>query len=110
MTRIAILAALAGFGVLGTGCATPERRLLATLTSLAHHEHLGTLQTECRLKQTGIDTFDFECLGAPAVTVRCTISRAEECCWVPGPEDSLTVEDQKCEARRRVARRMHAPH
>ena len=97
------------WGLLAAGCATPERRLLATLTSLAHHEHLGNLQTECRLKQTGVDTFDFECSGAPNVTVRCTIARTEECCWVSGLDDSV-VEDSKCAPRRIVARRFHAPH
>lgn len=90
-------------------CATPERKLLATLTSLAHHEHLRQFEGECRLKQSGVDTFEFDCKGVAPVVVRCSIAGAADCCWVVD-DSSPQQEDRKCGERRVASRPAHRPH
>jgi hypothetical protein len=89
-------------------CATPERRSLATLASLAHHEHLRQYEAECRLKQSGVNTFEFNCKGVAPVVVRCSISGSEECCWVV--DNSPSQEDRKCGERRVATSPYHPPH
>ena len=90
-------------------CATPERRFLATIASLAHHEHLERFEAECRLKQKGPDTFNFECQGAAPVSVQCSVAGNAECCWVlEGAE--AAPEDRKCRERRVATRAHHGPH
>ena len=89
-------------------CATPERRLLATMTSLAHHEHPRRYESACHLRPSGVDTFYFECIGTTPVMVRCAVVGAAECCWVV---DATEQEDRKCGERRRVATTLHyQPH
>jgi len=103
----------ARFGVLTlllsvlASCATPERKLLATRTSLAHHEHLRRLEGECRLKQSGVDTFEFQCKGIAPVLVRCSMAGPADCCWVV---DDSEQEDRKCSERRVASRPRHLPH
>ncbi len=90
-------------------CATPERRFLATMTSLAHHEHLRRFEAECRLKQKSPDTFDFECQSAAPVLVRCSAAGNADCCWVLDGAEAAP-EDRKCGERRIATRLYHGPH
>lgn len=92
-----------------SSCATAERKLLATQASLAHHEHLQRYESACRLKPSGLDTFDFECAGTAPVTIRCAVAGASECCWVLDANDPER-EDQKCAARRVATGPKHRPH
>lgn len=109
--RRATLALGAVFWALLLGCATPDRRRLATSTALAHHEHLRNFEGNCRLTQAAPDSFLFECPETSAVAIQCRVADGMDCCWVPDPMGKrLIEEDWKCEPRRGSGAPKHRYH